>query len=170
MLTGAGLSPAFGSAGIMAFNLGGVAGAIAGSAMMSRFGSKAIMLGMGAGTVVGALALRSIEIGPAFDTTLLFALLLVTGGLLNALQITLYALAAHIYPTVIRATGVGSAASVGRVGGLLSTFVGAWALDLGGPSAFFAVFAAAVAVTMVALALIGEHIRRTSTTAERQLP
>jgi AAHS family 4-hydroxybenzoate transporter-like MFS transporter len=87
-------------------------------------------------------------------------LLLLTGGLLNALQITLYALAAHIYPTVVRATGVGSAASVGRIGGLLSTFVGAWALDLAGPSAFFTVFAAAVAVTMVALALVGRHIRR----------
>lgn len=160
MLTGAGLSPAFGSAGIMAFNLGGVAGAIAGAAVMSRFGSKAIMLGMGAGTVVGALALRSIEIGPAYDTTRLFWLLLITGGLLNALQITLYALAAHIYPTVVRATGVGGAASVGRIGGLLSTFVGAWALDLAGPSAFFAVFAAAVALTMAALAVITRHIRR----------
>ena len=116
MLTGAGFSPCIASAGVMAFNLGGAAGAIAGAAAMSRFGSKTIMLGMGAGTVIGALTLRSIEIGPTFDTTLLFGLLLVTGGLLNALQITLYALAAHIYPTVVRATGVGSAASVGRIG------------------------------------------------------
>lgn len=166
MLTGAGLSPSFGSAGIMAFNLGGVVGAIAGAAAMSRFGSKAIMLGMGAGTVIGALVLSSTDIGPAVDTARLFGLLLITGGLLNALQITLYALAAHIYPTVVRATGVGSAASVGRIGGLLSTFVGAWALDLAGPSAFFGVFAVAVAVTMVALALIGRHIRRTHRTAD----
>lgn len=166
MLTGAGLSPAFGSAGIMAFNLGGVAGAIAGAVLMPRFGSKIIMLGMGAGAVVGALALRSIEIGPTVDTTRLFGLLLLTGGLLNALQITLYALAAHIYPTVIRATGVGSAATVGRIGGLLSTFVGAWALDLAGSSGFFTVFAAAVAVTMVALGLLGGHIRRADRIAE----
>lgn len=166
MLTGAGLSPAFGSAGIMAFNLGGVVGAIAGAVAMPRFGSKAIMLGMGAGTVIGALILSTINIGPAFDTTRLFGLLLLTGGLLNALQITLYALAAHVYPTVVRATGVGSAASVGRIGGLLSTFVGAWALDLAGPSAFFIVFAVAVAVTMVALALVGRHIRRASRIAE----
>ncbi len=166
MLTGAGLSPSFGSAGIMAFNLGGVAGAIAGAAAMSRFGSKTIMLGMGAGTVIGALILRTIEIGPSFDTTGLFVLLLLTGGLLNALQITLYALAANIYPTVVRATGVGSAASVGRVGGLLSTFVGAWALDLGGPAAFFTVFAVAVAVVMMALSVIGGHIRRAQRVAE----
>jgi AAHS family 4-hydroxybenzoate transporter-like MFS transporter len=169
MLTGAGLSPSFGSAGIMAFNLGGVGGAIAGAVMMPRFGSKTIMLGMGAGTVIGSLILRSIEIGPTFDTTRLFALLLLTGGLLNALQITLYALAAHIYPTMVRATGVGSAASVGRIGGLLSTFVGAWALDVAGPKAFFTVFAAAVAVTMVALALVDGHIRRTHKIAEGRL-
>jgi AAHS family 4-hydroxybenzoate transporter-like MFS transporter len=145
----------------MAFNLGGVAGAIAGSVLMSRLGSKLIMLGMGVGTVIGALALASIEISPAIDTSLLFGLLLLTGGLLNALQVTLYALAAHVYPTSVRATGVGSAASVGRIGGLFSTFVGAWALDVAGPRAFFTVFAAAVVMTMVALALVGRHIRRT---------
>jgi AAHS family 4-hydroxybenzoate transporter-like MFS transporter len=161
MLTGAGFDPSFGSAGIMAFNLGGVVGAIAGSVLMPRLGSKPIMLSMGAGTVLGALALSVIEIGPGFNTTLLFGLLLFTGGLLNALQVTLYALAAHIYPTAVRATGVGSAASVGRIGGLLSTFVGAWALDLAGPKAFFTVFAIAVTVTMVALAMVRRHIRRT---------
>lgn len=160
MLAGAGFDPSFGSAGIMAFNLGGVVGAIAGALAMSRFGSKAIMLTMGAGTVVGALILRSLEIDPDLDSSLLFGLLLLTGGLLNALQVTLYALAAHVYPTVVRATGVGSAASVGRIGGLLSTFVGAWALDFAGPSAFFTVFAGAVAIAMVSLAMVRRHIRR----------
>jgi len=161
MLTGAGFDPSFGSAGIMAFNLGGVAGAIAGSILMPRLGSRPIMLAMGAGAVIGALTLSGMEIGPQVNTTVLFGLLLFTGGLLNALQVTLYALAAHVYPTTVRATGVGSAASVGRIGGLLSTFVGAWALDLGGPSTFFTVFAAAVVVTMVSLALVVRHIRRT---------
>ena len=43
MLTGAGMSPTVGSAGIAAFNLGGVVGAIAGALAFARLGSKPTM-------------------------------------------------------------------------------------------------------------------------------
>ena len=38
-------------------------------------------------------------------TTPIIAMLGVTGGLINAVQTTMYAVAAQIYPTVVRATG-----------------------------------------------------------------
>jgi AAHS family 4-hydroxybenzoate transporter-like MFS transporter len=66
----------------------------------------------------------------------LFALFALSGTMINGVQTTMYALAAHVYPVENRATGVGMAASIGRVGGLASTYLTAWALDLGGSRAF----------------------------------
>ena len=62
---------------------------------------------------------------------------LVTGGLLNAVQTTMYALAAHVYPTEIRSTGVGTAVAFGRIGNMLAVYVGGYALDQGGPPGYF---------------------------------
>ena len=59
-----------------------------------------------------------------------------TGGLINAVQTTMYALAAHVYPTSIRATGVGTAVAFGRIGGVLSPSLGSWALESGGASQY----------------------------------
>ena len=57
-------------------------------------------------------------------------------GLINAVQTTMYALAAHVYPAGIRATGAGTAVAIGRVGGVGSSYEGAWALE-SGPSQMF---------------------------------
>jgi len=47
------------------------------------------------------------------------------GFLANAVQTSVYALATHVYPTCVRATGVAYAATLGRTGGLLSSLLGA---------------------------------------------
>ena len=65
----------------------------------------------------------------------------ITGAAINAIQTTLYALAAHVYPTAVRATGVGTAVAFGRIGGVMSSYAGEWALGVGGSSAFFALMA-----------------------------
>jgi AAHS family 4-hydroxybenzoate transporter-like MFS transporter len=83
-----------------------------------------------------------------------------TGGLINAVQTTMYALAAHVYPTSIRATGVGTAVGFGRIGGVLSPTVGQWALDSGGASGYFRVIAITMSVAFVALAAVKRHIPR----------
>jgi AAHS family 4-hydroxybenzoate transporter-like MFS transporter len=85
-------------------------------------------------------------------------MLTVLGGLINAVQTTLYALAAHVYPTSVRATGVGTVVGVGRFGALLSPYTGAWALDAGGPPAFFGVFAVAMTAAFAALAAVRRNI------------
>jgi AAHS family 4-hydroxybenzoate transporter-like MFS transporter len=158
MLTGAGLSPTVGSAGITAFNLGGVAGAIAGAWAFARVGSRLTMVVMAAGAAAGAMLLQSMRITATSDPTSIVVVLGLTGGLINAVQTTMYALATQIYPTAVRATGVGAAASIGRLGAILSSFAGAWTLEAGGASLFFALLAAAMIAAAVALSLVRRHI------------
>src|SRR5262249_45135653 len=88
------------------------------------------------------------------------AMLAWTGGLINAVQTTMYALAAHVYPTGIRATGIGTAVAVGRVGGVVSPYAGSWALDSGGSSMLFFLIAATMAVVFAALASVRNHVPR----------
>jgi len=87
-------------------------------------------------------------------------MLTLTGGLINAVQTTMYALAAHIYPSAVRATGVGAASAVGRGGAILSGYAGAWAIDYHGSASYFALIAGAMSATFVSLAFITRHVPR----------
>ena len=118
--------------GLTAFNLGGVVGAILGAIVFARLGSRVTMLAMTAGAIAGCLLLASVSIAGQ-STFAVLAMLAWTGGLINAVQTTMYALAAHVYPAAIRATGVGTAVAFGRIGGVGSPYAGAWALESGGP-------------------------------------
>ena len=60
-----------------------------------------------------------------------------TGGLINAVQTTMYALAAHVYPTAIRATGVGTAVAFGRIGGVAQSVGRVVGARIGGPAQIF---------------------------------
>src|SRR5687768_10186082 len=84
----------------------------------------------------------------------------VSGALLNAVQATMYALAAHVFPTTIRGTGVGATVAVGRLGNVAASYVGSWALSSGGPPLYFHMWAAAMTVVFLCLAAIRRHIPR----------
>jgi AAHS family 4-hydroxybenzoate transporter-like MFS transporter len=157
MLTGAGFSASVASTGITAFNLGGVAGALAGGVCIARWGSRVSMLLMTGLAVASAGGMSMMEFSSAAPVGPIVIMLTVTGGLINGVQTTMYALAAHVYPAAIRATGVGSAVSFGRTGAVLSGYIGAWALEYG-VSSFFAVIAAMMAVCFVALARVRRHV------------
>lgn len=158
LLTSAGFDPGTASTGITAFNLGGVAGALTGSVMISRFGSRLPMLLMTAGAAAGAVTLGVMPIDVSQPVLPILVMLTITGGLINAVQTTMYALAAHVYPSAMRATGVGTAAAVGRVGSILSGYAGAWAIDYGGSGSYFSLVAVAMAATFLSLALVGRHV------------
>lgn len=158
LLIEGGLAPAVGGAGTTAFNLGGVAGALLGALAVARFGSRSTMLALSAGAAFSALAMRAMPITSAAATGPIVAMLALVGGFVNAVQVTLYSLAAHVYPTAVRATGVGAAVALGRGGAILSAYAGAWALDLGGSRAFLALLAGAMAIVFMALASIGRHM------------
>lgn len=158
LLTNAGFDPATANIGITAFNLGGVVGALAGSMAISGFGSRVSMLTMTAGAAAGAIGLSVMRIDASQPVVPILVMLTLTGGLINAVQTTMYALAAHVYPSAIRATGVGTAAGVGRVGAILSGYAGAWAIDYRGSLSYFALIAVAMGATFVSLALVSRHV------------
>lgn len=157
LLAGAGFGPSVASNGITAFNLGGVAGALGGGFAFSRIGSRAAMLGMTGGAVAGLFALSMMTIHAGMPQLRLFALLTLSGGLINAVQTTMYALAANVYASTVRATGVGFAAGIGRVGAIISGYLGAWAIDYRGNASYFGVMAAAMCVCFVGLAAVQRH-------------
>jgi AAHS family 4-hydroxybenzoate transporter-like MFS transporter len=161
LLTGAGFDSTVANTGITAWNLGGVVGAVTGGLAIARFGSKPSMLAMSGGAVIGALVMRSMTLSPTSPTLPIIGLLAIIGGFVNAAQVTMYALAAHIYPSTVRATGVGTATSVGRIGAILSPYAVTWGLELAGNQSFFTLVAAAMLAVLLSLAAIRRHIPAT---------
>jgi AAHS family 4-hydroxybenzoate transporter-like MFS transporter len=159
MLGGAGFAQP--SRGLTMVNIGGVVGAVLGALMIQRLGSRLTMLGMSALAVVCSLVMVGIPLNP-MDTFALMAMFLLTGGLLNAVQTTMYALAAHVYPTEIRSTGVGAAVAFGRIGNVLAVYVGNYALQLGGSPAYFTTWAVLMGLVFLSLAIIGRHVPRSA--------
>ena len=165
LLTGAGFDPGTANTGITAFNLGGVAGALAGGWAIARWGSRPAMLGMTVIAIAGALWLSMTPIAVTSPLRPIIALLALTGAMINGVQTTMFALAAHVYPTAVRATGVGTAVSFGRTGAILSGYIGAGALEHG-YATFFRVIAVAMGVTFVSLALVRKHVAGTTGTRD----
>ncbi len=142
-------------------NVGGVAGAIVGAMLIQRFGSKSTMLAMSALAIASGFVLAETNIDPQ-DTSFLMGMFVLTGGLLNGVQTTMYALAAHVFPTEIRSTGVGFAVAVGRVGNVLAATVANEAFSRGGNALYFGSWAVLMAVVLVALALVSRHVPRSA--------
>jgi len=161
MLTGAGFQQAFASNALAAWNFGGVGGAIIGALIIQRLGSRMTMLGLSAISVASALWLAAIPPDP-LATLQLIVMFVILGGSLNAVQTTMYALAANVYPTEIRGTGIGTAVAVGRIGNVLASYVGNFALDQGGTSAYFLTFAITMVIVFFSLAIVRRHIDRTA--------
>jgi AAHS family 4-hydroxybenzoate transporter-like MFS transporter len=154
-------TPAAATSGLQWVNVGGVIGAILGALVIQRVGSRVTMLGMSAAAVVCSMIMAGMRLDPT-DTFALMAMFLVTGGLLNAVQTTMYALAAHVYPTEIRSTGVGTAVAFGRIGNALAVYVGGFALDRGGSPGYFTCWAILMAVVFLSLAVVRRHVSPTS--------
>src|SRR5205823_7752780 len=113
---------------------------------------------LAAGSIAGCVTLAMMNITPA-QVVPVFLMLGITGGLVNATQTTMYALAANVYPTSIRGTGVGTTVAFGRIGGVLSPIIGAPVLDRGTQPYFFAI-AGTMTVTFIALASVKRHVLR----------
>lgn len=158
LLTGAGFDPATANSGITAFNLGGVVGALLGGVAIARFGSRVAMLTMTSIAVVGAVGLSTMTISPSVALWPIMAMLTLTGSMINGVQTTMYALAAHVYPSAVRSTGVGTAVAFGRIGAVLTGYVGSWAIGYGGTTSFFGVVAAMMVSTFIGLSLVRKHV------------
>jgi len=161
-----GFSQAAASRALAMSNYGGVAGALLGAMVLQRLGSRVAMLAMAAGAVLCAGILVGLPLDPT-NTAGLMAMLLLTGGLINGVQTTMYALAAHVYPTAIRSTGVGTAVAVGRIGNVVAAYAASAAIDRGGPPAYFALWSVLMLLVLVALACVRRHVPGTVAFPER---
>ena len=157
MLTTEGLSPALAGMGLTAYNFGGVIGAVLCALAMNRFGSRWPMTIWAAMSAVTAFALKSVSITADPQTFLLG--LGVHGLFITALQCALYALCAHVYPTSIRVTGTAAALSFGRLGAILSSFVGAAMITAGGANAYLNLLGGSMVVSVLALMVVRDHIK-----------
>jgi MFS transporter, AAHS family, 4-hydroxybenzoate transporter len=144
------------------WNIGGVGGAILGALIIQRFGSRVTMLGLSVIAIASAFAVATMPLDPVNSLSLL-VMFVILGGTLNAVQTTMYALAANVYPTEIRGTGIGTAVAVGRIGNVLAAYTGNYALDVGGAPAYFSTFGLGMIVVFLSLAIIQRHIGRTVT-------
>lgn len=142
-------------------NVGGVAGAIFGAMLIQRLGSRFTMLGMSALAVVSGFVLAGTPITPG-NTFFLMGMFILTGALLNGVQTTMYALAAHVFPTDVRSTGVGFAVAVGRIGNVLAAVVANEAFNRGGNAGYFGSWAGLMVIVLLSLALVRRHVPRMS--------
>lgn len=156
MLISAGLSGAVASSGLTAYNLGGVLGALGCAVAITRLGSRWPMLTCCAGAAASALLLRQLRVQN--HAGLLIFGLGVHGLFVNAVQSTMFALCAYVYPTPIRATGTASALAFGRVGAVLSSYLGAAVIAAGGSSGFLLLLGGAMLLVLAALASVRHHI------------
>jgi AAHS family 4-hydroxybenzoate transporter-like MFS transporter len=156
MLSAEGLPTQVAGSGLTAWNLGGVVGGLVCAMVIARFGSRWPMALAAAGAAAMAFVLKSVDVGQ--NTQLLIVGLGVVGMFVNAVQCTLYALCAYIYPTNIRATGTAGGLSFGRLGAILSAFVGAMVITAGGASAYLTLLGSAMFFVLVALLVVKRHI------------
>jgi AAHS family 4-hydroxybenzoate transporter-like MFS transporter len=138
--------------GAAMFQLGGIAGALL-LAVAMRHWSPFRVLVVSYLATVGALLLLA---GGTAPVPLLFALVLVTGSGIVGGQAALNALAATMYPTTARSTGVGWALGMGRMGAILAPLLGAALLGAGfSPTEIFATAILPTLVCAGVVALLG---------------
>jgi AAHS family 4-hydroxybenzoate transporter-like MFS transporter len=170
MLASLGFPVSLTSLGMTAFSVGGVLGGVTGGWLIEQVGSKKSVLSLAAGGVCGALLLGGLIGIGASDLTILFSALAVQGFFMSGLINGLYTLSTLIYPHYARATGVGAAAAVGRLGAIVSSYTGVIALQVGGASGYFFVIALSIAVSFVGIALVRHHISGSATPQRKRAP
>ncbi|MBL8267564.1 MFS transporter [Steroidobacter sp.] len=143
----------------LVFNLGGVVGTLVMATAMNRFGSRRVLIVL---SLMGALLAVTLAVfqSTLYDADRLTPLLLVMAGAgasILAVQVGLYSVSAHAYPTSARSSGVGAGLGIGRLGGILSAFAGA-ALFSGGVTPFFGGIAVVILLMAVSIALFKRHI------------
>jgi AAHS family 4-hydroxybenzoate transporter-like MFS transporter len=162
VLGGLGLPVAAAIRGSLAFNLGGMAGSLLSAALIARFGSRYVARAIAVGSILSTFAIGQHAVftaGAAAAGWGLYIAVALSGLCVNGMQILLYIVATHAYPTALRSAGVGTCGAVGRIGGLLSTAIGGAMIAAGLSGAtFFAVLAAALLFALVAAFALRTHV------------
>jgi AAHS family 4-hydroxybenzoate transporter-like MFS transporter len=115
-----------GAQAVAAFSLGGIFGTLFQGHVMRALGARAVLLleFVLCTTLIWALSMIASSVTPMLVITL------VLGVCVQGAQAGLNALAASFYPTAVRATGIGWALGVGRIGSIVGPSLGGVLLSL----------------------------------------
>jgi len=138
----------------MLFNIGGAAGSLLGGVLLDRYNRTAVVV-ICYGGLLGALAALGLVSGLAAMAAAGFA----AGLFMLAAQLVLYALAPPAYPTSVRATGVGAAVAVGRLGSVSGPLAAGQILAAGAGTTGV-LLAASPGLVIAALVVLGMSRRR----------
>ncbi len=138
MLAALGYDLTVSSLGLGAFNLGGIVGALIGSLLMDRIGPRIPVLVMAATGTVCALWVGQLLSGGLHPTAMVVLGFAASGVFMSGLQVMLFSLAVNAFPASIRAQGVGVSLSLGRIGAVAGSGLGA-VIVAAGIAPFFAV-------------------------------
>ncbi|MGH7032748.1 MAG: MFS transporter [Stellaceae bacterium] len=103
------------------YGVGGIVGGLATGFIADRLGSLPKVLAV---AYVGATIFIIVGAFSVHDTAILYPAMFLTGFSINGGQPCLNTIAATFYPTAIRATGIGWALAVGRIGAVIAPLVG----------------------------------------------
>ncbi|MCM3612252.1 MFS transporter [Planococcus sp. MERTA32b] len=124
--------------------------------LIEKIGRKFVLVTYLLGTAASALAFGNAES---------LAMLITAGAFLSFFNLgawgALYAYSPEQYPTVIRGTGTGMAASFGRIGGIFGPLLVGFMLTAGfGVNVIFAVFCSAIIIGALAVAFLGTETKQ----------
>ncbi|PYY88502.1 3-(3-hydroxy-phenyl)propionate transporter MhpT [Pseudomonas sp. TKO26] len=143
----------------MLFNIGGALGSLLGGLLLDRCNGLKVVLFVYAG-LLAALAGVGLSVGIAPMAMAGFA----AGLFVMAAQLVLYALAPPSYPTAVRATGVGAAVAIGRLGSVAGPLAAGQILAAGAGTAGV-LLATSPGLVIAALSIL-TVIARANATAE----
>jgi benzoate transport len=151
LLNAAGLSTGQGMTGGVLLNLGGIAGCGLFALAAARADAHHLLFGalVGSAVLIACFGLAVTRLEVALSTALLL------GIFANAAMAGLYAVGPPLYPTAVRATGMGWAIGIGRFGAVLAPLASGTLLDYGwAPAQLYFLFSAPFALAAVAMLLI----------------
>ena len=140
------------------YGFGGILGSLLCAKFIVILGSKKMMSFLAALGAALALALSFLPLGPQYNQLPMIGAILSLGLCVGGLTGCLYSLAAHTYPPIVKATGIGAASAVGRIGGIVSPYLAAIVIGLGGSGAFFQFVALCSLSLLVCVFFVRSHI------------
>lgn len=163
ILSGLGLSLSVALRGSIVFNLVGVFGGLTAAWMLARWGSRKPMatlaiLGIVGLGVISILLKNAAQAGKPPDVILLMTMLGLVGFSMIGIQAAAYRLSTHIYPTHIRASGIGWAAGFGRIGGIGSSLIAGWLLARIHAAGLFVMLGGVVTFALIGVIVIRKQL------------
>lgn len=138
---------------VIALNTGAVLGCVVGGWLADKFHIKWVLVSMyGLGSIFLYLMTYNLPIN------LLYLLIIAVGACTTGAQIVAYAYCGQFYPADIRATGVGMATGIGRLGAILAPLIIGFIVTLNLPlTQNFLIIASAGLIGAIALAFINHE-------------